>query len=373
MIIVFTILIVLLALWSAWGYFGSHVEQAKYTVVKNTNSYEIREYPAHIVAQTKVKGTFGESMNSGFSILAGYIFGSNTKKESISMTAPVLAQKETKASENISMTAPVIATTEGDYQLISFVMPSSYTLETLPTPNDSRVKLVTIPAKKYAVMGFSWYRSDSRIKTMQEKLLNALAQDGVETVGEPSYAGYNAPWTPPWMTRNEVLIEIKETNGEKIVLAGGCFWGMEELIRKQVGVINTTVGYTGGKLENPSYENHEGHAEAIEIEFDPEKTTYKNMLDFFFQIHNPTTLNQQGNDKGTSYRSAIFYANEQEKKEAEDFIKTVDASKRWENPVVTTLEPLQKFYPAEDYHQDYLQKNPEGYSCHKIYFDTYLK
>lgn len=158
-----------------------------------------------------------------------------------------------------------------------------------------------------------------------------------------------------------------------IVLAGGCFWGLEDLIRKQPGVINTEVGYTGGKVNNPTYENHEGHAEAVEIEYDETKTSYKNLLDFFFQIHNPTTLNQQGNDIGTSYRSAIFYRNEEEKKEAENFIDIVNKSKRWKNPVVTTLEPLEKFYLAEDYHQDYLQKNTGGYTCHAIYFDSYLK
>lgn len=158
-----------------------------------------------------------------------------------------------------------------------------------------------------------------------------------------------------------------------IVLAGGCFWGLEDLIRTQPGVINTEVGYTGGSVDNPTYENHTGHAEAVQIEYDPEKTSYKKLLDFFFQIHNPTTLNQQGNDRGTSYRSAIFYDNEEEKKEAENFIKIVDDSKRWKNPVVTTLEPLIKFYRAEDYHQDYLQKNKGGYTCHAIYFDSYLK
>ena len=157
------------------------------------------------------------------------------------------------------------------------------------------------------------------------------------------------------------------------MVAGGCFWGLEELIRKQSGVVNTQVGYTGGFVDNPNYENHEGHAEAVEIEYDPEKTSYKKLLDFFFQIHNPTTLNQQGNDRGASYRSAIFYGNEEERKEAENFIDIVNKSKRWSNPVVTTLELLTKFYPAEEYHQDYLQKNPGGYTCHVIYFDSYLK
>ena len=160
---------------------------------------------------------------------------------------------------------------------------------------------------------------------------------------------------------------------KKAVFAGGCFWGLEELIRKQPGVITTTVGYTGGPVQNPTYENHNGHAEAVEIEYDTEKTSYKKLLDFFFQIHNPTTLNQQGNDRGTSYRSAIFYGNEDEKKEGEDFIKIVNDSKRWKDPVVTTLEPLTTFWPAEEYHQDYLQKDPGGYTCHAIYFDSYLK
>lgn len=160
---------------------------------------------------------------------------------------------------------------------------------------------------------------------------------------------------------------------KKSVLAGGCFWGLEELIRKQPGVIHTTVGYTGGVVENPTYENHLGHAEAVEIEYDSEKTSYKKLLDFFFQIHNPTTVNQQGNDHGTSYRSAIFFGNEEEKKEAENFIDIVNKSGRWGKDVVTTLEPLTSFYPAENYHQDYLQKNPDGYTCHKIYFESYLK
>ena len=159
---------------------------------------------------------------------------------------------------------------------------------------------------------------------------------------------------------------------KKAVFAGGCFWGLEELIRKQPGVVNTTVGYTGGSVMDPTYENHEGHAEAVEIEYDDQITSYKKLLEFFFQIHNPTTLNQQGNDRGTSYRSAIFFANDEEKKESENFIDIVNKSGRWKNPVVTSLESLSKFYPAEDYHQDYLEKNPGGYTCHAIYFDSYL-
>ena len=160
---------------------------------------------------------------------------------------------------------------------------------------------------------------------------------------------------------------------KQAVLAGGCFWGMEELFRKQPGVIGTEAGYAGGENENPTYENHPGHAEALEITYDPSVTSYKNILDFFFQIHDPTTLNRQGNDVGTAYRSAIFYANDEEKKQAEDFVKIVNDSKRWKSPVVTSLEPLTNFHPAETYHQDYLQKNPGGYTCHFIRFGSYLK
>ncbi len=155
--------------------------------------------------------------------------------------------------------------------------------------------------------------------------------------------------------------------------AGGCFWGLEDLIRNQPGVLETEVGYTGGKNDTPTYEFHPGHAEAVKITYDDEKTSYKKLLDFFFQIHNPTTLNQQGNDRGTSYRSAIFYANEEERGVAEDFIALVDASGRWQDPVVTTLEPQGRFWAAEEYHQKYLLKNPGGYTCHAIYFDSYLE
>ncbi len=160
---------------------------------------------------------------------------------------------------------------------------------------------------------------------------------------------------------------------KKIVLGGGCFWGLQDLIRKQPGVVKTTVGYSGGSVENPTYENHAGHAEVVQIEYDTEQTSYEKMLDFFFQIHNPTTLNQQGNDRGTSYRSVIFYNDEAEKAEALKFIDIVNASKRWTAPVVTTLEPFKKFTKAEEYHQDFLLKNPGGYTCHAIWFDSYLK
>ena len=156
------------------------------------------------------------------------------------------------------------------------------------------------------------------------------------------------------------------------VLAGGCFWGLEDLIRTLPGVTDTEVGYTGGQNDHPTYQNHPGHAEALNITYDPAETSYKQLLDYFFQIHNPTTLNRQGNDRGTSYRSAIFYRDDEEKSVAQEMIDIVNASGRWSEPVVTTLEPLSTFWPAEDYHQDYLVKNPGGYTCHRVYFDSYL-
>jgi peptide-methionine (S)-S-oxide reductase len=155
-------------------------------------------------------------------------------------------------------------------------------------------------------------------------------------------------------------------------LAGGCFWGLEELFRTIPGVTDTEAGYTGGENEHPTYRNHPGHAEALRITYDDMQTSFRTLLDRFFTIHNPTTVNRQGNDIGTSYRSAIFYQDDDEKGQAEDFIATVNASKRWKDPVVTTLEPFTTFWPAESEHQDYLQNNPGGYTCHLIYFDTYL-
>jgi len=159
---------------------------------------------------------------------------------------------------------------------------------------------------------------------------------------------------------------------QKAYIAGGCFWGLEELIQKLPGVIDTEAGYTGGENDHPTYENHPGHAEALEVVYDDEKIDYKHILNFFFQIHNPTTINRQGNDRGTSYRSAIFYQSEVEKRIAVEMITIVNDSRRWTGSIVTTLELFKRFWPAEDYHQDYLQKHPGGYTCHAVYFDSYL-
>ena len=153
---------------------------------------------------------------------------------------------------------------------------------------------------------------------------------------------------------------------ERAVLAGGCFWGVQELIRSYDGVVSTRVGYTGGDVPNATYRNHGTHAEAIEIVFDPDVVSYRQILEFFFQIHDPSTLNRQGNDVGSSYRSAIFYTSDEQRRVAEDTIADVDASGLWPGKVVTEVVPASEFWEAEPEHQDYLQHFPGGYTCHFI-------
>ncbi len=163
-------------------------------------------------------------------------------------------------------------------------------------------------------------------------------------------------------------ISVRPASGkqETAVLAGGCFWGVEELLRQLPGVLDTEVGYTGGTVANATYENHEGHAEAVKITFDPAQISYDELLRFFFRMHDPTTKNRQGNDVGTSYRSAIFYENDQQKKVAEEVKAMVDASGKWRKPVTTEIVAAGPFWTAEEYHQDYLEKHPGGYSCHYV-------
>jgi len=161
-------------------------------------------------------------------------------------------------------------------------------------------------------------------------------------------------------------------NLKKVYIAGGCFWGMEDLFRVRHGIKDTEVGYLGGTNDNPTYENHPGHAEGIELTYDPNETSIKLILDYFFRIHNPTTINRQGNDIGTSYRSAIFFQSDKEKKIAEEVIKVVDDSQRWGAKVATTLEPFTKFWAAEAFHQDYLVRKPNGYTCHAERFESFF-
>jgi peptide-methionine (S)-S-oxide reductase len=156
------------------------------------------------------------------------------------------------------------------------------------------------------------------------------------------------------------------TNTEKAILAGGCFWGMQDLIRRMPGIISTRVGYSGGDVRNATYRNHGTHAEAIELVFDPAKLSYRQILEFFFQIHDPSTANRQGNDMGTSYRSAIYYTSDEQKQVAQDTIADVNASGIWPGSVVTELASASDFWEAEPEHQDYLERIPNGYTCHYI-------
>jgi peptide-methionine (S)-S-oxide reductase len=153
---------------------------------------------------------------------------------------------------------------------------------------------------------------------------------------------------------------------ERAVLAGGCFWGVQELFRRYNGVLSTRVGYTGGSVPNATYGNHGGHAEAVEVMFDPERISYRQVLEFFFQIHDPSTRNRQGNDVGTSYRSVIFYTTDEQRRIAQDTIADVDASGLWPGEVVTEVVPASDFWEAEPEHQDYLLRNPGGYTCHLV-------
>ena len=153
---------------------------------------------------------------------------------------------------------------------------------------------------------------------------------------------------------------------ERAVLAGGCFWGMQDLLRRYPGVLSTRVGYTGGDVPNATYRRHGTHAEAIEIIFDPQAITYRKLLELFFQVHDPTTVNRQGNDRGTSYRSAIFYTNDEQKRLANETIADVDASRLWPGKVVTEVVAASDFWEAEPEHQDYLERYPNGYTCHFI-------
>ena len=156
------------------------------------------------------------------------------------------------------------------------------------------------------------------------------------------------------------------TTHETAILAGGCFWGMQDLIRKLPGVIRTRAGYSGGDVRNATYRNHGTHAEALEVVFDPARTSYRDLLEFFFQIHDPTTPNRQGNDRGSSYRSAIYVTNDEQRRVALDTIADVEASGLWPGKVVTEVEPAGPFWEAEPEHQDYLERNPGGYTCHFV-------
>jgi len=193
--------------------------------------------------------------------------------------------------------------------------------------------------------------------------LRFIHLDDLEAQG---YGEYKSLFIPGGQERSDRGIHQggRVSDYKKAILAGGCFWGMQDLIRKQPGVVSTRVGYTGGENSHPTYRKHPGHAEAIEIVYDPAQTDFRALLEFFFQIHDPSTKNRQGNDTGSSYRSAIFYLDDEQKRVALDTIADVDASGLWPGKVVTEVTPADEFWEAEPEHQDYLERYPNGYTCH---------
>jgi hypothetical protein len=197
--------VVLILIWIAFGYFSSQVKEPAYSVLTKKDGYEIRSYAPYIEARVTVSGSYRDAMSSGFSTLAGYIFGGNVKKQSIAMTAPVIEQK----SESIAMTAPIIETVvDANTRVISFVMPAEYTLQMLPVPNDSRITLAEIPSHNSAVLRYSGYNTPEKVIAMKTVLLGYLKRDMLKVVGTPRGAAYNPPWTPPFMRRNEVIVDV---------------------------------------------------------------------------------------------------------------------------------------------------------------------
>ena len=193
--IISIITISIIILWSVWGYYSSNVEQAEYIVIEKTEDYEIREYSPHIIAEVTIQDNYENPRNEGFRIIAEYIFGNNKVNTSIAMTAPVMIKNDFK-NENMKN------------NVVSFFMPKSYNIDTLPKPNDNRIKIIPVPAKRYLVSSFSWYRSENKIKNEQDNLRRYAKRDNIKINDDFIYAGYNAPWTPPWMTRNEVLVQL---------------------------------------------------------------------------------------------------------------------------------------------------------------------
>jgi len=172
-------------------------------------------------------------------------------------------------------------------------------------------------------------------------------------------------------SKSEITIKSPQQS-ETVELAGGCFWGMQQLLRRIPGVLRTEVGYAGGEVANATYRNHEGHAEAVRVEYDPSQLPFEQLLRWFFRMHDPTTRDRQGNDRGSSYRSAIFYHSEDQKKSAEAFIKRLNETGKWGAPVVTDVKPADQYWRAEEDHQDYLEKLPQGYTCHFLRSESVL-
>ncbi|MBM3382213.1 MAG: bifunctional methionine sulfoxide reductase B/A protein [Betaproteobacteria bacterium] len=480
------------------------IEEPKFTDKVEYKDFEIRSYAPILAAQTEVSESFDDAGNKAFRVLADFIFGNNTSQTKINMTAPVV--QKPAASEKIAMTAPVTQSKGSKGYVIQFTMPATYTRDTLPKPNDPRVQIVEIPARRMAVYSYSGSWSESRYSEKLATFRAALAREKIVTTGEPTFARFNSPWQLPFFRRNEIWFEVanlktqltpeqyrctqekgtekpfanaywnhkedgiyvdivsgeplfssrakfdsgsgwpsfteplnaaavrtftdtshgmvrlevrskranshlghvfddgpgptrarycinsaslrfvpllalkqeglgmylfdfaEKLNLQVATLAGGCFWGLEKLLGEIPGVFETRVGYSGGLDLQAGYNDvrtgKTGHAETVQVLFDPKKVSYEKLLKTFFSIHDPTTVNRQGNDIGTQYRSVVFYHSPEQRKTAEKVIAQVDAAKKWPGKVVTQVEGFAGFALGEAEHQKYLTKNPDGYTCH---------
>jgi len=370
----------------------AEIEMPKYEVSKRDGKVEIRHYEPYIVAYTDVEGDPESAGNEGFRRLLRYISGANRSRQSIAMTAPVTQEAGTstrrpEASEKIAMTAPVGQEQVGNQWRITFTMPAEYTMGNLPEPLDPRVKLKSVPGHTVAAIRYSGTWKRDRYERHLSRLGKWVEACELRPVGEPLWARYDPPFKPWFSRRNEVLIPVETAAGrdeqaarkpqsdeiagtELATFGAGCFWCVEAIFQRLRGVVSVESGYAGGTVENPSYKQvctgTTGHAEVCRIRYDPTKVTYATLLEVFWKTHDPTTLNRQGYDVGTQYRSVIFYHTEEQRELAEKYKRELDTSGAWDKPIVTEIQPASRFYKAEPYHQNYYNSNPTQGYCTKV-------
>jgi methionine-S-sulfoxide reductase len=381
------IVLALFIAWIAYGYFAvANVERPNYTVLDNSKEYEVRQYDAYIVAEVTVTGNYRDATNEGFVLIADYIFGNNTTQEEVSMTAPVVNSEAESNSEKIAMTTPVL-TDDPDAETertIAFIMPSEYTLDTLPQPNNDAVTLREVPAQTIAVLEFSWWASASRLQAKKEELSSYLERDGLDVTDLQS-ARYNPPWTPPFMLQNEIWATLNpntsmdifdtRTTEEKLAeipedaavatFAGGCFWCIENTFDNTEGVYEAVSGYSGGTEETAQYytvaSGRTDHREAVQVYYDPDVINYEKLLELFWLSIDPVDDGGQYADRGYQYTTAIFIENENQRQAAEASKKALQDSGDYDDPIATQIEDYKTFFPAEEEHQDYAKKQSASY------------